>query len=183
MAAEALLLLATLPPRDGEQEQFGKLAASRSLEKTRGPIGEAVNVPAAMDLVLARLGNREATQRTRDRIIGGTSRVDVAFIAANARVLDDPALLLALVDRLNDTRTAVILVYPSHRGGPDAGGCSLRICDVALEQLAAKAGIDVGVEVAARSVTVTMPRYSPAELAEARRRLQAHFAAMPPKPF
>lgn len=184
--AEALLLLATLPPREGEQEQLLKLAVSSQKEKTCAVIGEAVNVPVAIDLLLARLGNRDALQRTLDRVTGKTVRVDVAFIAANARIIADSALLLALVDRLDDTRTAVILGYPSHHGGPNSGGLYLRICDVALEQLSTKVGIDVGADVAARSLTVTMPRYSNTKLAEARRRLHVYFAAMPikgSKPF
>jgi hypothetical protein len=184
--ADAILLLALLPDGAKSDEFLAGLSKKNPTAKTRvyRMPGDRVELPVCCDLARAKLGNAEAAARVKQRLTAKNAPTEnLVFMLQNCRVVDDPALLLAMTDCMNDQRTGVVLVTPgspSTDGTPPDPGAWLRVSEVALEQLAKKAGIDVGVDLTAREERFTMPRYSDEEIAAAQKKLRKHFAAKGP---
>jgi hypothetical protein len=185
--AEGILLLGLLPDGEKSDAFLAGLVKKNPTYKTATEdlAGVRVELPVCCDLVRATLGNAEAAARVKQRLTAKNAPVEnLVFMLHNCRVVDDPALLLAMTDCMNDNRTGQIVLSggePSDDGTSDNSGMSLRVCEVALEQLAKKAGIDVGVDVKAREGRFTMPRYSDEEIDAAKKILREHVKALAAK--
>lgn len=124
------------------------------------------NRQVGIDLVLARFGDADATKRMLEMLKYGSTSIFV-FYADNIELMDNVTLLEAMLPLLTDKRNA-------RKRFLDKNNTTQRVCDVILEALVRKTGIQLAV--IERDVhNRKPPHYTDEELKDGLQKLTAYF--------
>jgi hypothetical protein len=157
-AAAALLLLAYFP--GPETERVLRAEVDRAPPLSTKLYQWSAPVPTALParVALSRLGDNEARSALWQQAAAETGLAPLVFLLAALREVDEPKILHALKRALDDERE-------TGSGAPVGVEPARRLCDDAVNAFVRRLGLPVSFPLS------DARRYSPAEIAEVRRRI------------
>lgn len=171
----SLLMLGYFPPDKDTVKALNALRAQDTGQKVELPLWLPPSRRVMIDVTLAELGDKSAALRVQKIIRQGTVAEVYSFLGT-IRYIVKPALLLDAVELLKDKRETEAVrggMGTSAPGSPAPMVTYLRVCDMALRELAGVAKTDIGMDPA----IANQRPFTDAELSIAYIKLKSYFKA------